>query len=369
MQDLKDKVNSARNNDSVGSALDGSVRWTTSDFIKAHKKVRSSGVHNFQGCRIPIPTSIRHDRIREALGDKITPKELRVLELIKYGMPIDCKGRFGIKKQQKNHQSALSFPEAIEDYLEKNGKMQAILGPFTESPIPELRYSPLMSVPKDVTKRRVIVDFSFPAGRSINDGIPKATYLEHEVEFSLPSVQSMVGRINFLGKGCLMYKKDLKHAFRQFSIDPGDYGFTGMSWKDMIFFDTRLAMGLRSSAYCCQSVTGLVAKIASEKAHVLVYLDDFGGAELPGKAYASFLHLGWLLEHFGLEEATEKAVAPTTCMDWLGIRFDTVEWTMALKLNKLQELLVSLPKILHSKRVKRCCYKRFSEAWYGRQQW
>ena len=231
--------------------------------------------------------------------------------------------------------------------------MQAILGPFTDSPIPELRYSPLMSVPKDVTKRRVIVDFSFPAGRSINDGIPKATYLEHEVEFSLPSVQSMVGRINFLGKGCLMYKKDLMHAFRQFSIDPGDYGFTGMSWKDMIFLDTRLAMGLRSSAYCCQSVTGLVAKIASEKAHVMVYLDDFGGAELPGKAYASFLHLGRLLQHFGLEEATEKAVAPTTCMDWLGIRFDTIEWTMALKPNKLQELLVSLPKILLSKRVKK----------------
>lgn len=38
-------------------------------------------------------------------------------------------------------------------------------------------------------------------------------------------------------------------------------------------------------------------------------------------------------------------------MDWLGIRFDTVEWTMALKPNKLQELLTSLPKLLKSKRV------------------
>ena len=74
---------------------------------------------------------------------------------------------------------------------------------------------------------------------------------------------------------------------------------------------------------------------------------------MPGKANESFHHLGWLLEYFGLEEAPEKAVAPTTCMDWLGISFNTVEWTMALKPSKLQELLTSLPKLLQVKRVKK----------------
>ena len=74
-------------------------------------------------------------------------------------------------------------------------------------------------------------------------------------------------------------------------------------------------MGLRSSAFCCQSVTELVAKIARQKAFVLVYLDDFGGAEPAEKAFASFEHLGTVLGHFGLEEAPEKAVAPTSKMD------------------------------------------------------
>ncbi|CAL4257486.1 unnamed protein product, partial [Meganyctiphanes norvegica] len=36
------------------------IRWTTEDFIKAHKEVRRSGRYNFEGCRIPIPTSIRY---------------------------------------------------------------------------------------------------------------------------------------------------------------------------------------------------------------------------------------------------------------------------------------------------------------------
>ena len=108
-----------------------------------------------------------------------------------------------------------------------------------------------MTVPKEECKRRVVVDFSFPPGRSINDGIPKVTYLDVAIKFSLPTVQSMVSRLNTLGYGCLMYKRDLKGAFRQFNIDPGDYQYSGLSWNKDMYIDTKLAMGLRSAAFCC----------------------------------------------------------------------------------------------------------------------
>ena len=88
------------------------------------------------------------------------------------------------------------------------------------------------------------------------------------------------------------------------------------------------------------------------KAHILVYLDDFGGAEAADKAWESFNHLGAVLEYCGLEEAPDKAVAPSTKMDWLGVSFDTQEWSMALKPCKLAELLKLLPKLLKCKRVK-----------------
>ena len=335
------------------SASGWGVNWTTEDFLQAHQLVRESGKFNFEGCRIPIPTSIRYDRIKEALGDNATPKEKRVLSLLEYGMPIDCKRSYGITKFQKNHFSAVSFEKDVSEYFNKGVQSQALIGPFDQSPIPDLRFSPLMSVPKDDSKRRIIVDFSYPPGKSINDGIPKTTYLDFQVEFSLPSVESMICRLNFLGIGCLLYKRDLKGAFRQFSTDPGDYIFAGLFWGLKIYIDTRLAMGLRSSAYFCQSVTEIVAKIAGKEAFVLVYLDNFGGAEKADKAHAAFSHLGRLLEYFGLEEAPEKSVAPTTKMDWLGITFDTIEWTMALKPGKLQELLSWLPKLLTLKRVKK----------------
>ena len=335
------------------TTFEGGCSWTPQDFIMACNEVAGSGRPNFEVCRIPVPTSIRYDRIEEALEGSVSAKERRVLDLLKFGMPVDCQLDYGLKKQQKNHFSATSFKEDIEQYLQKGKLSQEIMGPFQQSPISGLCFSPLMSVPKEESQRRIIVDFSFPPGKSINDGISKSTYLESSVDFSLPSVQSMVSRLNELGRNCLMYKRDLKGAFRQFPIDPRDYRCTGLSWNGQVYVDTRLAMGLRSAAYCCQSVTELVAKIASQRAHVLVYLDDFGGAELAENATVSFNHLGWLLGHFGLVEAPEKAVPPSTEMDWLGIRFNTVEWSMALKPGKLQELLTWLPRLLGYSRVKK----------------
>ena len=329
------------------------VRWSAKDFINAHKLVRESGKHNFEGCRIPLPTAIRHDRIKDALGTHATPKEEKMLNLLEFGMPLDCYPGYGVKKVQKNHFSALSFKKHVDEYFLKGVQSQALLGPFELAPIPDLCFSPVMSVPKEAAKRRVIIDFSFPPGKSVNDGIPRSSYLDFEAEFSLPTVSSMVSRLNDLGVGCLLYKRDLKGAFRQFNTDPGDYRLTGLCWNKEIYLDTKLAMGLRSAAYCCQSVTEIIAKIAGRSAFVLVYLDDFGGAEKADKAMESFNHLGGLLDYFGLEEAHDKAVAPTTKMDWLGICFDTVEWTMALKPGKLQELLLWLPKLLAYRRVKK----------------
>ena len=200
-----------------------------------HKLVRQSGKHNFESCKIPIPTAIRHDRIREALGEEVTPKEERTLSLLEFGFPIDCDPSYGVKKAQRNHNSAISFGKDVSEYLSKNVHSKFILGPFNCSPIQDLCYSPLMTVPKEEDKRRIVVDFSFPPGKAINDGIPKTTYLEFEVEFSLPSVNSMVSRLNDLGIGCLMFKRDLKGAFRQFGTDPGDYRFNGLKWGSDVY--------------------------------------------------------------------------------------------------------------------------------------
>ena len=143
-------------------------------------------------------------------------------------------------------------------YFEKAKLSQEMLGPFDVSPIADVCFSPLMTVPKEDSKRRVIVDFSFPAGKAIKDGISRTSYLDFNIEFSLPSIKSMVDRLNELGIGCLLFKRDLRGAFRQFCVDPGDFNFTGLHWNGKVWIDTRLAMGLHSSAFCCQGVIEMV---------------------------------------------------------------------------------------------------------------
>ena len=88
---------------SSSSSLACLVSWNTEDFINAHCAMIESGKFNFEGCKIPIPTKIRHDRIEAALGSSATPKEKQVLSLLKYRMPINCSQSFGVQKVQKNH--------------------------------------------------------------------------------------------------------------------------------------------------------------------------------------------------------------------------------------------------------------------------
>ena len=100
-----DKASSVFNISSSGvsspSSYSGGFGWSIDDFVNAHKEVIKSGKFNFEGCRIPIPTAIRYDRIKEALGVSISPREERVLSLLEFGMPIDCNPRYGVRKPQK----------------------------------------------------------------------------------------------------------------------------------------------------------------------------------------------------------------------------------------------------------------------------
>ena len=45
-----------------------------------------------------------------------------------------------------------------------------------------------------------------------------------------------------------MFKRDLKRAYRQIPVDPGDIHVLGYKWDNKLYFDTALPMGLKSAA-------------------------------------------------------------------------------------------------------------------------
>ena len=69
------------------------------------------------------------------------------------------------------------------------------------------------------------------------------------------------------------------------------------------------------------------------------YSDDLGGAESTlHRATASFIAMGDLFRDLGLEESEDKACAPATKMVYLGIQFDTMDMTMSVPPDKVQEI-------------------------------
>ena len=91
----------------------------------------------------------------------------KLLQYLIFGFPLSLSKPEALgNKVIKNHISALQYPEAVDGYLAKELKAGAIIGPVADINNFHIHCSPLLTRPKDMDKRRVILDLSFPLGQS-----------------------------------------------------------------------------------------------------------------------------------------------------------------------------------------------------------
>ncbi|CAG2246311.1 unnamed protein product [Mytilus edulis] len=311
-------------------------------FVDIQREIKLSGLPNYQGCRIPVFSKLKIEFFRSMLVDY---NDHILCDLLEFGFPIGyTAGDIVDIKKPRNHSGARDFPDFILKYLKKELEYKAVIGPLKVNPFiySSLVLSPLNSVPKSTPgERRVILDLSFPSENCINAGIDKDIYLGESVNLTYPSVDDFVNLIKLKGRNCGIFKRDLKRAYRQIPIDPGDINFVGFHWKNHIFVDRVLSMGLRSSAHICQRVTSSVVYMMKQSGYLLLnYLDDFAGAEKSEDANVVFDLLGRLLDSCGLEESVEKASSPSTVMTFLGVKFDTSELTISVTTERVEEILL-----------------------------
>ena len=79
--------------------------------------------------------------------------------------------------------------------------------------------SPLNTVPKSDVERRIIADLSWPEGSSLNDAISKTQYLGQEIELHYFTIEDLSDLVSELGRGAVIYKRDLKKAYRQIPVE------------------------------------------------------------------------------------------------------------------------------------------------------
>ena len=140
-----------------------------------------------------------------------------------------------------------------------------------------------------------------------------------------------------------MFKRDLKRAYRQLPVDPGDTHLLGYKWRGHLYFDRVLTMGIRSAAYICMRTTNALAFICKEMGvDILNYLDDLAGCEIPSISNDAYDKLGLVLQQCGIDESVEKACPPDTKMLFIGILFDSVNLSISIDDVRLQEISFSL---------------------------
>lgn len=310
--------------------------------LELHCYVVNSKLPNFRGCRLPVQSNLQISFWREAL---VNYEDRVICDFLEFGFPIGVNERnsaINCEIIPANHLGATQFPLHILGYLEKEMKEGAILGPFKSKPFShKLVISPINSVPKKGSEeRRIVIDLSWPKGFSVNDGIAKNEYLGEEVNLKFPTVDALIQLIKIKGRNSLMFKKDLRRAYRQLPVDPGDWNYLGYQWKSHLFMDKFLTMGLRSACMCCQRTTDAVKFMYSQLGYELVnYIDDLAGVEYPASALKAFKILEDLLDKCGLQESVEKSCIPSTIMVFLGVLLNSITLTMEIVPERLEEIL------------------------------
>ena len=208
-----------------------------------------------------------------------------------------------------------------------------------------------------------IVDLSWSCGTSVNDGIPSDSFLGEPISLSYLTIDSIVGAVISLGPGCLLYKRDLKKAYRQIPVYPKDYHLLRYTRENQFYFYTVLTMGFSSTAMACQRSTSAVSWISRQRGRSLFnYLADFIGVSSPSTATSDFQALGDLLTSLGLQESSEKSCSPSPVMICLGVQLDTNNFTLSVS----SERLFELETLLHRWLTKRTATKSDLQSLVGK---
>ena len=308
--------------------------------MRLYADVARSGVPNYMNVRRDVPSQLNCNAWDTALAD-YHDKEL--CQFMRYGWPVSFTASDPLLSTPKNYASALRHPAVISKFINKELEMEAMLGPFERDPfIPWTKVSPLMTRDKPSgTGKRVIIDLSFPPGRSVNDGVQKHAFQGRPFTYTLPSPLDLAEAILRAGPGASLWKADLERAYRQMRIDPLDYPLLAVRHQGRTYLDVCPSFGCRCSGGAQQRVSNSVVHLMTMAGYkTTAYVDDFCGVASDAlTASRSLAEFKTITSRLGLSLAPDKTMTPTTQLEFLGLLFDTVTLTITIPRARLQEIL------------------------------
>ena len=314
--------------------------------MRLYWDVRLTGLPNYMSVRRDIPSQLKCEAWDDLLAEY---EDKEICQFLRYGWPVTFTAATPPISTPVNHASAHRHPAVITKFIQKELSLDALLGPFGAPPFsPWTKISPLMTRDKPSGDgKRVIIDLSFPPGRSVNDGVGKNFFQGRDLTYTLPSPLDLAEEILKAGRSALLWKADLERAYRQMRIDPLYYPLLAIQHEGATCLDICPSFGCRCSGGAQTRVSNAVVHLMKKKGFAtLAYVDDFAGvATSVASAEDSFRQFENLTATLGLKLAADKTVHPTTSMEFLGLWFDTKELTITIPEARLRDVLDEAKKL------------------------
>lgn len=315
--------------------------------LSVYSVCKDAATHNMLGPRVPIITTNNIDAWRDiSIGHK---DDSWLLDAILYGFPMQYRGPPLYNPYVPNHPSAANFKQYVQDYIQKECRLGAIIGPFDSPPfVPWCNVAPMMSREKpNKVDRRIIVDLSFPHGNGPNHFIQKNSVFGCSVSHTLPSVNDAINIITTLEYNVLLCSVDIARAYRNFALDPLDWPLTCVCLDEQYYIDVRMPFGSRASSLYMQRMAQMIQRALLRKNILtIVYLDDMlVVCPVNENPEEKFREVTAIVKLLGLPIAWEKVVSPTKCIRFLGITIDIECKEIRIPDDKISKFLTIIAEV------------------------
>ena len=194
--------------------------------------------------------------------------------------------------------------------------------------------SPLSVATQKSGKKRLILDLSV-----LNKFVRKDKFKYEDWKVA----------IQLFGQNCYMYKFDLKSGYHHFDICTKQQTYLGFSWKGNFYCFTVLPFGLLSSPFLFTKCLRTMVKYWRSKAvNIVLNLDDGLGMSLDyDSCFKDSFFIRKSLTEAGFLINVDKSVfTPAQSIEWLGIIWDSVNFSLQIPDRRVQDLIESVSLIL-----------------------
>ena len=174
------------------------------------KLIQQTGKPNNAAARIPLVSGLNLEAWHKHLADY---HDQYLLQYLTFGFPLSLSDPDELNNTHvSNHASALQYPQAIQQYLDKECKAGAMIGTFQKIPDPGFHCSPMLTRPKDKDKRRVIMNLSHPHGSSLNDHVDGKAFDNRPFTLRFSTIDDIATTI-LATEDPVIFKIDISRAF------------------------------------------------------------------------------------------------------------------------------------------------------------